>query len=286
MLESPLQKVSGVGHYRLSRLLSSLFVCCFLVALAPNSVAQKLRTWNIGFGGSNTFFQDVKQSDVRFGGAAGTFELARKAQSDKMWSEYQFGLNIGSQNPGTHSSASLSTFSTFLAYSYQKSLESNWFIGGRWDAFAYNIWTDGDGGNSSQQVVSSSKLQIAVSKALSLKDRPLQLSLDFGLLSFYREARGFGFSIPQKAQEDGDFSYQNESVNSTLSLRYSRLALPWKYFHLRFKADYVLSKRFVTSYRWQLERYATVPEYPTTFGQHTLMISYRFIHRQGKNTAS
>ncbi len=242
--------------------------------------------WELGLGGVGSFFQDTKYSDVRYGGGGMVFLFDRTAVAEKYVSNYNVTVGFGGESASTHDADFVSVIHTALSYRYLRSIHGVWRLGGQLDALDYYLRNSNNLGNNGTYSITGSQLWASVQHDLSVKERPLTLGADVGVLTYFRESTGFAFSIPQDAQEKGEFSYQNESVTSFFSFRNGTFAPLWDRLNFRFRAQYELHRRWAIGYQWQFARFATVTNYPTAYGQHRLNLHFRFVHKTTLKPAS
>lgn len=183
--------------------LMPLFFLFFLTAQCLN--AQSSRTFYVGLGGSNSSFQDLKYSNLRYGGIGGVFELHFKnSNENRIW---KTGLTITGNREGASLFDNGKAWAIYpqVHFSYLRSINEQLYIGGRWDVMEIYLRQTSGLGNNSIYYNSGSFLSASGLYKLKIKDKTLNIGLDLGLLGYYKESTSFAFSAAQNALEDGKF---------------------------------------------------------------------------------
>ncbi|HHS95749.1 MAG TPA: hypothetical protein ENJ45_04100, partial [Phaeodactylibacter sp.] len=174
-----------------------------------------------GLGGNFSSFQDVKYSSVQFSGIGGAFELGfTKQKENRQWT---LGMQseAGIERATTNDVVSSYFGNVLFYYRYTKALKRKVSIGGRLDLMDTYFRKNNGLGNNGLYYLIGSHLYFSTNyhKTLSKKWR-VEAILDLGLLSFYKESTGFGFSAPQNALEAGGFNYQDEALTNPFGFKY------------------------------------------------------------------
>ncbi len=258
--------------------LMQLFFLFFITTQCLN--AQSSRTFYIGLGGSNSSFQDLKYSSLRYGGMGGVFELHFKnSNENRIW---KTGLTL----TGNREAASLFDNGKAWAiypqihFSYLKSINEQLYIGGRWDVMEMYIRQTSGLGNNSIYYNTGSYLSASGLYKLTIKDQKFDISLDLGVLSYFKESTGFAFSAAQNALEDGEFDYQDEALTNPFGFKYFEVRPIWQHFRMSTAIDYQIGKRLSVGYRWNMRRFSEVEDRAVTTGANTISIRYHITHKR------
>ncbi len=250
-----------------------LILLFFVVSLVQLH-AQKTSSFYVDIGGGFSSFQDVKYSNVKYNGFGGVFGLGYLKENEKaIWGVNLQGI-VTTEKAATHDNT-VSTYNYMLQAKYLHRIKENLFVGATWDVLdLYTKTFEGLGNNSGYDVTGSTLW------ASGIYDyKKFRFGLDIGLASYFREGRGFAFSVPQSVLENGDFDYQNGKLEDRFAFKYYELRTIPRHFQVRTSIRYQLSNRFSVAYKWHLRKFSEVKKYPVTYGTHSLSIRYNIFKR-------
>jgi hypothetical protein len=250
-----------------------------LLLLTSQLANAQSKTFYMGLGGSLTSFQDTKYSTLHYGGFGGILELQFKKSSDNsIWST---GLTttVSQEASGLFDNGKAVVAYPQIHFSYLKSINDQLYVGGRWDILEMYFRSTSGLGNNSIYYNTGSYLSVSGIYKMKIGEKPFEIGLNLGLLSYFKESTGFAFSASQSALEDGDFDYQDEALTNPFGFKYFNVRLPWQHFRMNIVANYQLSKRFSLGYRWNIRRFSEVDDYPVTSGGNTISVRYHFTNK-------
>ena len=247
---------------------------CLICMTAQWIAAQKTNLFFVEAGPALSTFQDVKFSDVRYQGIGGAIRIGGNIQGEKAIFGYGLKFRIGSESPNTFDK-SVTNFQPGLYVQYLRRIHENLAIGAQWDMVDMYIRSIPGLMNNGSYIVTASDLMLQG----QLQVRKLSIGLGVGIISYNRENISFAFSAPQNALEDGDFDYQNEALNNPLGLEFFEIQSLNKYLKLRTNFQYQLNDRIGFSYHWEMRRFSTVKDYPTTLGAHRLTVRWNIVYK-------
>ncbi|MCH2225367.1 MAG: hypothetical protein MK066_11420 [Crocinitomicaceae bacterium] len=243
----------------------------------------------IQINGIYSSFQDTKYSNVSYNGYGTGLELIHSIDRGSNRMEFGLRFNYSNSKPSTFSVneeligtelkkiGTAKEFRPTIYGRYTQKLNEHFAVGGKLDALdaTFRI-TNGLGNNSvyynnGHNLLASGRYDRSLSSKLHLS-----VTVDLGIISWMRESTGFAFSTPQSVVAEGAFNYQDKAVNNPFGYRFFEMLPIWKYGNLSVTSEINYSKRWVFSYTWNLRRFSTVKEYPTTIGLHTIGARFNF----------
>ncbi len=184
-------------------------------------------------------------------------------------------INFSSESPATHDNGKTTTIYPKFYYSYARKLNQKVAIGVHWDILGlYYRNIDGLMNNGSYYITAS---DLMLSGKFNVGK--FRIGTDLGLISLIKEGTGFAFSAPQNGLEDGEFSYQNESLDNPFGFKYGRIRGIGKHFKLRTHIQWPLSERVALGYQWEMRRFSEVRDRAITTGMHHLTLRFNLIHK-------
>ena len=244
---------------------------------------KKQSTMYIGLGGLGSSFQDIKFSNVHYNGAGLSLDFGFEKKKKNLWG-VNLNLIASVGNAKTHDQGTTLMLNGIISAKYLVPVlhrnKSNLYIGGTWDVidlyFREAIALD----NNSITYVSNSGIKGSgmYEKTLSSKMK-LEAGLDFQLFGFVKEAPGFAINENQEALERGKFGYQDMGILLPTRLDYYNLEPFWDYVNVKTTIKLHYQKRWVFTYKWNIQRSHRIDNYPLTKGYNTLSIRYNIIKK-------
>lgn len=225
-------------------------------------------------------YQDLKFSKVQYSGIGSNFSLGYNKKSTKHFWEVAMNINFSKEKASTHNSGKSTVINPSIYFKYLKPLNKNFLIGSRIDLIDF-YYRDTKGlGNNSNYYINGSHLYASLIYNKKINENwNLQSSLDLGLLSFMKESTSFAFSAPQNALEDGEFSYQNEKLESHFGFKYFEFKNITNNINLKTNFLFQYKKHFAIGYSWNIRHFANVKSYPLTTGIHSISFRYNFVKK-------
>ena len=240
----------------------------------------KNSNFTIGLGGVVTSFQDVKYSNVRYNGIGANLSFGYE-KNNKNYFSTNLNLMYSNENAKTHNSGKTNVLNGIIDVSYLKPIfkkeNQKLYVGAKWDVLDFYLRQTETLDNNGSFYTSGSNLKLASIYERSISDNiKLRAAFNFQLLSFMKESTSFGFSLPQDALENGEFSYQNEKLENPLGFKYYTFEPFTKYANIDAKVEMHYKKRWIFSYKWNMQRSKKVKNYPMTRGYSSLSVKYKF----------
>jgi hypothetical protein len=234
----------------------------------------------IGLGGDYTSFQDVKYSDVQYGGIGANLNIGYNRNKENYFWETAIELNYSIEGAKTHDNGMTTVINPIIYFKYLKPINQDFKVGARLDLIDFYLRRTQGLGNNGGYITNGHHLYGSVMHDYRLNEKwNLQSGLDLGLLSFSNESTGFAFSAPQNALENGEFNYQNESLSNPFAYKYFN----WNYlgnsFSLKTSFLFQYKKRIAIGYFWDMKHFSNVKSYPVTTGRHNIIFRYNIIHK-------
>ncbi|WP_103069184.1 hypothetical protein [Aquimarina sediminis] len=237
--------------------------------------AQNTNSFYVDMGGSFSTFQDVKYSNVRYNGFGGEFGMGYQKENQKAIWGVNFNAMFTSEKADKHNVGTARTNNLTVGAKYLYNVKRNLFVGATWDILdLYKKDFDGLQNNSGYDIIGSTLWASGV-----YDYKKFRFGLDVGLASYFRESRGFAFSVPQNVMESGDFDYQNGKFDDHFAFKYYELRTMPRHFQVRTTIRYQLSNKFSIAYKWHLRKFSEVKKYPVTYGAHSISIRYNVFNR-------
>lgn len=246
---------------------------------------QKHVEYSIGLSGVYSSFQDTKFSNVRQNGFGGEFYLGHTRENDSRKLFFGFNFMYSNEKPSTFGQNAISNGETKVFYptvhfTYLHKLNENFFVGGRIDALDFYLRkTSGLGNNSSYynngvNLYGSLQYQYPINENMRLS-----ANLDLGLYSMMRESTGFAYSAPQSVTSSGSFNQQDKAIVNLFGFKYAEHLAIWQYLNAKIGVNLHVMNRWTFHYRWNVRRFSTVRNYPTTYGIHSLGVTFDMVDK-------
>lgn len=260
--------------------MKKIMMVVLVLFITINVQAQDSKQFFIGLGGNNTSFQDLKYSKVHYTGLGGTFELGfQKNKTQSIWG-YGLTFPVSFENAATHENGQVTGFNPRIHTHYLQQIKDKLWIGGRWDILDFNLRNTKGLGNNSLYYIVGSNLYASGQYQIPLKGQmKLNIGLDLGLLTYFKESTSFAFSAPQNGLEDGEFDYQNEALENPFGLKYYVFRPLGKNIDIRTIFDLQVNERWSVVYQWNMRRFAEVKGFPVTRGSHLLTFRYNISYK-------
>tara|TARA_B110000977_G_C10993063_1_gene460712 strand:- start:380 stop:1201 length:822 start_codon:yes stop_codon:yes gene_type:complete len=234
----------------------------------------------INFGGTYSSFQDIKFSNTKYAGKGFNAGFGFNKTTTKSFWESSLNFNCSKENANTHSSGPALVINANIYFKYLRPLKNNFLIGGRVDAIDFYFRKVEGLGNNSVYYINSHHLYGSLIHHKKINENwNLESSVDLGLLSFMKELTSFGFSAPQNALEDGEFTYQNDALSNPFGYKY----FEWKHIanNINIKTAFLFKykERISVGYSWNLRHFSNLKSYPVTTGLHNITFRYNIIHK-------
>ncbi|MDC9723086.1 MAG: hypothetical protein PSN34_10020 [Urechidicola sp.] len=268
----------------MSRQLVTVFVITFftlnLYAQEKPKTYLEHSNFQIGLGSIFTSFQDVKYSKVHYNGVGVNLNFGYK-KIKRSYFTTNLNLIYSNENAKTHNSGKTTVLNGIIDVSYLKPIlkkdNQKLYIGAKWEVLDIYFRQTENLGNNGIFFTSGSNLKFASLYEKTISDKlKLRAGFNFQLLSFIKESTSFGFSAPQSPLEDGEFSYQNEKLEALFGFKYYSLEPFTKYLNIDTKVEMHYKKRWVFTYKWNMQRSNKVKNYPMTRGSSALSVQYKF----------
>jgi len=240
----------------------------------------KQSNFSISLGGVLTSFQDVKYSNVHYNGIGTNFSFGYE-KIKKNYFSTNLNLIYSNEKAKTHNFGKTTVLNGIIDVSYLRLIlkkeNQKLYVGAKWDVLDLYYRLTENLGNNGFFFTSGSNLKLASLYERTISDKlKLRAGFNFQLFSFMKESTGFGFSAPQDALEDGEFSYQNEKLEAPFGFKYYTFESFTKYLNIDTKIEVHYKKRWVLVYKWNMQRSNKVKNYPMTRGYSALSVQYKF----------
>ena len=234
----------------------------------------------IGLGTTLTSFQDVKYSNVHYNGIGANFSFGYE-KNNKNYFSTNLNLMYSNENAKTHNSGKTLVLNGVIDVSYLKPIYNKEtqkiYLGIKWDVLDFYLRNTEGLGNNSFYYVSGSNLKIASRYERTISDKiKVRAGLNFQVVSFMKESTSFGFSLPQDPIEDGEFSYQNDALENPFGFKYYSFEPFTKYLNIDTQVAIHYKKKWILSYKWNMQRSNEVKNYPMSRGYSSLSVKYKF----------
>lgn len=261
-------------------------IAFIIMLLTVNLYAQKKQdsikknSLTIGLGGILTSFQDIKYSDIRYSGIGTNLSFGYE-RNNKNFFNTNLNLIYSGENAKTHNFGKTHVLNVVIDASYLKPIikkeKHKIYLGAKWDVLdAYFRGTESLDNNSIYYIFGSN-LKISSFYERTISDNIyIRAEFNFQLLSFMKESTSFAFSAPQDVLEDGEFSYQNDKLEHPFGFKYYTFEPFTKYLNTGTQVEMHYKKRWIFSYKWNMQRSNKVKNYPLTRGYSSLSVKYVF----------
>lgn len=253
-----------------------IFNLGLLIATFQLAMAQNTSTFFLEVGGNVTSFQDEKFSDIIYSGGGLVLNLG--FQKEKTQSIIGGGLNINAsfESAATHDKGDVKMVHPRFYVEYLKKVSPKLAIGAHWDILGM-YYRNIDGlDNNGNYYQTASDLMIASQYQFG----KFRVGADLGILSLVKEGTGFAFSAPQNGLEDGEFNYQNESLESPFGFKYGTVKSPFNHLKIRTNVQWQMSKGIALGYQWEMRRFAEVKDRSVTSAIHNVTIRFNLTHKE------
>ena len=251
------------------------FSFLFFFASLSTGFAQKTTSFFIEGGAARNSFQDLKYSNVSYGGLGAAFKIGFEKESENHIWNVRLGSSFVKETSNTFSVGSATTFYPKMQFRFLKKINDKLSVGGQWDIIGLYFRRISNLTNNGRNYLASSDLMGSV----NYQRGKFNFGLNLGLLSFQKELHGFAFSAPQVLLENGGFDYQAENIVNPFGFKYYTFFPLGKQLILQTNISYQLGKRLSVAYNWSVRHFATVKNYPATIGNHQVLIRYNLIHK-------
>ncbi len=257
------------------------FFCCFMcivVTDAQNIVGAESNrnSFFLSLGSTNSSFQDVKYSNVKYSGLLVSFGLGYNSNSIKRIWELGLQANISRETASTYDNGKATMLNPIIYFTYLKPVNKTFYVGVRIDAVDLYIRSIEGLGNNGSYLLNGSHLygtaMVNVDLSKSLK---LQGTVNIGLLSYQKEGTSFAYFAPQNVLESEVFDYQDQAITNIFGYKYFELRNITNNLNIR-NGIHLQYKKMSIGYDWSLKYFATVKSYPVTIGIHNIVLRYRF----------
>jgi len=265
-------------------------ILCVVLCSIGASFAQEQKTDSIkrivkkksyiSIGGTKLSYQDVKTSNLQYGGLGTNLILGTsRSTKDYFWS-VNFRANYSSIKTKVHQGKG-NMINGMLAFQYSRKLNTNFTLGGKWNMFEGNLRLFPETGNNSNSVFYNSTLLVVGGYSRQINDKlKVNFDLGLGLVGLVKESTSFSnYPASQYILEDGKYDFQNKKITNAFSLAYFRVAPLFKLNKIEATLSVDYSKRWQLSYNWDLINYRTVKGYPVTIARHTIGVRFNFINK-------
>ena len=234
----------------------------------------------IGLGGIYSSFQDIKYSNVRYSGVGGNINFGYE-NTKKNYFNTNINLGLTTENAPTYDLGKTLILDILVDVSYQKQIvrkeNQKVYLGAKWDVLDFYIRLTEDLMNNSFYYVSGSNIKIASLYERTLSNEmSIRGGVSFQLISFMKESTSFGFSAPQDALENGEFTYQDPALYNPFGFKYYNFEAFTKYINLETLLEMHYKQRWIFSYKWNMQRSNKVANYPMTKGYSSLSVKFKF----------
>jgi len=267
----------------------TLFFLCAGMSLFVNAQHQsnpaKTNNFYVGLGALYSDFQDVKFSEVRYGGLGGRFEIGfNQYRSGRYLMEEGFTGDFSIEQAATHDQAHTLVFNIDVYYRYLRVINDQFMLGGRLDLTDINFRMDDGMGNNAISTITGSYLSASAmyTKQVFSENWKVDAVIDLSLISFQKETPSFAMTYSHGRIENNGVDYTN-SLMGLPGYKYGAFKYFGNNFYMRTSLWLHYKKRFALGYMWQMRRFTIVEEYPTTVGVHSLTIRYNIVHRDKTN---
>ncbi len=261
-----------------------LFLTGTLVSLYPQGGGQAaiVKDFYIHVGGAYATFQDTKYSDVRENGAGMLLQFVYgHLKEGKHYWEGGFLFDFTMNHAVTHDEGASMLFYPKVYGKYLRAVNGAFYVGARVDLYDNYIRVYTNLVNNSVFATSGSYLYGSVLYRRQLNDRwRLEAGGELALLGVQKEGTGFAMNYSQNRIEKGGVDYQDPKLGDPSNYAYAEFK--WLGDNLILRTEFMMHyrKRIALGYAWEMRRFATVPDYPTTWGMHNLVFRINVVHRE------
>lgn len=244
---------------------------------------SEYKTFYAGLGLGYTTFQDIKYSKVHYGGVSTNVSLGFEKSKKFLWG-FNINYNSSTEEASTYTVGKASTINVNIGTKFLIPIIKNenhiLHIGAAWDIFDFYYRDVENLNNNSKNYISNSNIKLTTNYIRKITDDlKIQGGLDFQLFGFVKESTSFGFSAPQNALEEGEFSYQNEDLDNPFVFDYYKAKSFLDYFNMGISLKLHYKKRWALAYNWNMQRSNMVKDYPLTKGTNSLSVIFKIINK-------
>jgi len=242
-------------------------------------IAQNTRVY-VGLGALYDNFQDTRFSDLQLTAVAPTLQLGFRYVNDRSYILVGAdGFGYLSTQPGT-AGDQINALGINTRAGYLYGLIPGLYLGATWDILDYVTRNQSGLNNNSNFFHTASDLFASGKYLFKASDNwSFEFGMDLGLISFTKYAPSFTANLEQKAIDQGEASYQDESVRSPFTLKHVNVMPIGKQLLIRTHAEVFFRRRLSLAYQWNMRSFADQKDYPLTMANHSLAIRFHFISK-------
>ena len=228
-------------------------------------------------GGIYTDFQDTKFSDLRYSGPGVQLELGfDNYKKAKHYQNVKFSFEFSKEKANSLEISKTTVLDYNLSYKYLWSINNLFLLGAKADILGFNMRSNPNLGNNNLASIMSNHLYFSamyINENIINEDWCLSINSDLSLISIQDEVPSFGVAYSNGMVENGDVSFDSHDSQLPSYTKGSFHGI-WDNFRIFIDFNMNYKKRFVFSYSWQMRRYSSVENYPTTIGVHALKVRF------------
>lgn len=249
-----------------------------------NSVNNFTKTNNLYFtvGGIYSDYQDTKFSNLRYLGLGSQMELGfdnfKKAEH---YQNANFSFEFSKEKANSLEVSKTTVLDFNLSYKYLSAVNETFLVGAKADVIGFNMRSNPNMGNNNMASIMSNHLYVSamyINEDVINENWCLSVSSDLSLISIQDEVPSFGVAYSNGMVVNGEVTF--DSHDSQLP-SYTKGSFHGIWDNFRFFIDFNMKykKRLYFSYSWQMRRFSSVKNYPTTIGVHALKVRFNIVNR-------
>ncbi len=214
---------------------------------------------------------------MRYSGLGGVVEFG--FDNDKKGKHYQnacFSFEYSKEKANGLAVSKTNVLNYDFSYKYLWDIRNIFLLGAKAEVIGINMRTNPNMGNNNLASIMSNHLYLSArytNRDIINENWTLYVNSDLSIFSLQDEVPSFGVAYSNNLVTNGKVSF--DSHDSMLPA-YSGNSFHGIWNNFRFFIDVNLKykKRFVFSYSWQVRRYSSVADYPTTIGVHAIKVRF------------